>query len=108
MKIDLPAPVERYLQADASNNDELLSQCFTPDAVVADEGRTIQGIDAIQAWKHEVKSKYRYRMEPLKASREGDSVEMTARVTGDFPGSPVELTYTFALDGDRIASLRIH
>ncbi|HJW45731.1 MAG TPA: nuclear transport factor 2 family protein [Lysobacter sp.] len=108
MNIDLPAAVERYVRADSSGNEELLGQCFTRDAVVTDEGRTVSGLDAIQTWKREAKAKYRYQMRPIAASRVGDSVEMTARLTGDFPGSPVELTYTFVLEGDRIASLEIH
>lgn len=108
MNIDLPAAVESYVRADAGTGDELFDQCFTRDAVVTDEGRTIRGLDAIRAWKREAKAKYRYRVLPLAVSREGDSVEMTARLTGDFPGSPVELTYAFVLEGDRIASLKIH
>jgi len=32
---------------------------------------------------------------------------VTARVTGDFPGSPVELRYGFTLEGASIARLEI-
>jgi len=32
---------------------------------------------------------------------------VTGRVSGDFPGSPIELRYAFALDGDEIARLEI-
>jgi hypothetical protein len=32
---------------------------------------------------------------------------VTARVTGNFPGSPVDLLYTFTLDGDVISRLEI-
>ena len=35
------------------------------------------------------------------------TVTMPVRLTGSFPGSPIEVTYTFVLAGDRIASLEI-
>jgi hypothetical protein len=37
----------------------------------------------------------------------GPDAVVTARVTGDFPGSPVELRYGFALEGNRITRLEI-
>ena len=33
--------------------------------------------------------------------------EITSRLTGNFPGSPVNLRFFFGLDGDKIASLEI-
>jgi adenylate cyclase len=108
MNISLPTAIERYFHADASTDDKLVGQCFTEDAVVRDEGSTRQGPDAIMAWKQEAKAKYRYQLEPLAVSQEGNSVAVATRVSGEFPGSPIELTYAFVLDGDRIASLDIH
>jgi len=32
---------------------------------------------------------------------------VTSRLTGNFPGSPVDLRYFFRLEGDKIASLEI-
>jgi hypothetical protein len=37
----------------------------------------------------------------------GSAVVVRARVTGDFPGGPVELRFQFTLRGDRIESLEI-
>ena len=105
--IELPAPVQRYLHADAGADDELLVQCFTPDARVLDEHRTIQGPDAIKAWKQASREKYRYTVEPLASSLEGDTARLTARVSGTFPGSPAQLRYRFLLRGERIAELEI-
>jgi hypothetical protein len=33
---------------------------------------------------------------------------LSTRLSGNFPGSPIELAYTFVLRDDRIVSLRIH
>jgi hypothetical protein len=46
-------------------------------------------------------------MEPIDASVSGKTVKLRARLTGDFPGSPVDLDYTFTLAHDKITSLEI-
>jgi len=51
---------------------------------------------------------YTYAIEPLDLSQDGAAVTMRARLTGAFPGSPVELTYTFVLADGKIVSLEIH
>src|SRR4029077_841846 len=53
MSIELPAPIATYFAAENSDDAEALTACFSPDAVVRDEGRRIQGIAAIKAWKRE-------------------------------------------------------
>jgi hypothetical protein len=107
MNITLPPPVAAYLNAESSTDSDILANCFAADAVVRDEGRKIEGLEAIKAWKKASKVKYQYNVEPLGASEDGAMVTMPVRLTGDFPGSPIEVTYTFVLAGDRIASLEI-
>ena len=107
MAIDLPEPVAVYIAAENRGDPELLEQCFAADAVVRDEGKTIQGLRAIKQWKAETKKKYRHTVEPLAIVRKGDKTVLTNRLTGNFPGSPIELQFVFKLDGDKIASLEI-
>jgi hypothetical protein len=38
---------------------------------------------------------------------EGDLARVAAKVSGNFPGSPVELTFAFRIEGDQIAGLGI-
>jgi hypothetical protein len=75
---------------------------------VRDEKRTIRGLAAITAWKRESREKYRYQVEPLSATQEGDVVTLKARVSGSFPGSPVLLDYSFTLRNEMISALEIH
>lgn len=70
-----------------------------------DEGGTYRGRDAIRAWSEETEGKYKYTTEALDASVTGDTVRVRAKITGSFPGSPVELDYFFILANDKIASL---
>lgn len=75
--------------------------------MVIDERREHQGRQAIARWKTEATEKYHYTSEPLRADLSAADVTVIARVTGEFPGSPVELRYRFTLAGDKIARLEI-
>ena len=46
-------------------------------------------------------------LEPIDATTSGDVTQVRTRVSGDFPGSPVNLRYQFVLDGNKIAGLEI-
>ena len=107
MNASMPPAVAAYFSAEDAADVEVLERCFTPDAVVRDEGRVTRGFDAIKAWKSAARATYKYRIEPLSASGGGGAATVLARLTGSFPGSPVELTYTFGLVDDKIASLEI-
>jgi ketosteroid isomerase-like protein len=103
---DLPAPVAAYFAADAIGA-EAVAQCFTDGAVVIDERQEHRGRAAIARWKAEVSAKFRYTVDRLVAHISGDQTTVTGRLTGDFPGSPVDLQYRFTLEGDKIARLEI-
>jgi len=104
--LDLPAPVAAYFAADATGA-EAVAQCFTDRAVVIDERQEHRGRAAIARWKADASAKFRYSVERLGAYVAGDQTTVTGRVTGDFPGSPVDLQYHFTLEGDKIARLEI-
>ena len=106
MTLDLPKPIAAYFTADKADA-ETVSQCFTEDAVVKDEGHTHQGRAAIKQWKTEASAKYQYTCEPSACEQRGGKTIVTCRLTGNFPGSPVDLRFFFELDGDKIASLEI-
>ncbi len=108
MSVDLPAPIAIYIAAENRGDTEAMAECFAEDAVVRDEGRTMKGLAAIKRWKAETRRKYQHTVEPLASVQEGDKTIVTNRLTGNFPGSPIELQFIFRLDGDKIASLEIH
>jgi ketosteroid isomerase-like protein len=107
MTTPLPAILDRYFQADAAGDADALAACFASDATVTDEGRTVQGPEAIAAWMREAKAKYHHHVEPLDGVEHGGRIVVRGRVSGDFPGSPVVLDHAFRLTGERIASLEI-
>ncbi len=107
MTIILPDVIARYFAADKRANAEAIAQCFTPDAVVVDEGNTYAGREAIRRWMANASTQYSYVVEPFALSEADGRVVATSHLVGNFPGSPVDLRYLFVLDGDRIAELTI-
>ena len=105
--IDLPPPVAAYFAADTTGA-ESVAQCFTDGAVVIDERREYRGRTAIARWKAQASANFRYSVERLGVHVSGNQTTVTGRVTGDFPGSPVELQYHFTIEGAKIARLRSH
>ena len=106
MALELPRPIAAYFDADGSDG-EAVARCFKEDAVVIDEGRTHVGRAAIRRWKSEASKKYQYTSEPRGWNEERGKFVVTSRLSGSFPGSPVDLRFFFVLAGDEIASLEI-
>jgi ketosteroid isomerase-like protein len=107
MSVDLPTPIAIYIDAENRGDTEALAQCFAQDAVVRDEGKTIEGLTAIKRWKAETMRKYQHTIEPLASAQKDGKIIVTNRLTGNFPGSPIELEFVFTLGGNKIASLEI-
>jgi hypothetical protein len=98
MLSDLPNNLVRYFAAQNNHDAEGMTACFAPEAEVHDEGHSYIGRDAILDWKVETIAKYGIGIEPLSATDQGTTLTVIARVTGNFPGSPANLTYDFVFD----------
>lgn len=107
MTLALPKPIAAYLAAEAAKDVDAISRCFAEDAIVRDEGLDHRGRDAIRQWKAAAEAKYNYVLVPLGVRTEENKVTVRARLTGDFPGSPVDLDHIFTLSSNEIASLEI-
>ena len=107
MSLDLPTAIAIHIAAENRGDTDALEQCFAEHAVVRDEGQTIEGLSAIKHWTTETKKKYQHTIEPLKCAQKDDKIVVTNRLTGNFPGSPIDLHFIFRLDGDKIATLEI-
>ena len=75
--------------------------------MVRDENETHKGLAAIKAWKAKTKRKYQHTVEPLRIWEEEGKLIVTSRLTGNFPGSPIELDFVFTIKDDKIVSLEI-
>jgi len=103
----IPESVHAYFDADQQNDPARLTAVFETNAVVHDEGLCHVGHAAIAAWWLAAKAKYHHVAQPIGATQAGDDVIVQARVRGDFPNSPVTLTFVFTLRHEKIAALSI-
>ena len=104
--LSLPEPIAAYFDADKLGGTAVV-RCFADQAVVRDEGQIHIGLAAITAWKTAASAKYVYTIEPLRLEWSEGRHVVTSRVSGDFPGSPVELRFVFELERRKIAFLEI-
>lgn len=107
MTLHLPDVVATYFEISNGDDVSRIAACFCADATVVDESRTHQGIEAIESWQREARQAFTYHVEPLEAVHDDGRLIVTARVVGDFPGSPVNLHHVFSLQDGRIRSLEI-
>jgi hypothetical protein len=103
----LPGTVAAYFDGANAQDPHAVAACFDENAVVRDEGRKRHGIAAIRDWAEEVSAKYRPIVDVLGVAEEDGKTIVTGRVSGNFPGSPIDLRYAFTLQGKKIGRLEI-
>ncbi len=107
MALDLPPPIAAYYAAkNRQDIDAMLAPC-APDAIVRDEGEDYPGHDDIRAWMEASTRKYGVSVAPQTMQEVAGQLVVAALVSGNFPGSPATLHYTFTLVGSMIARLEI-
>ncbi|NJL31265.1 MAG: nuclear transport factor 2 family protein [Phycisphaerales bacterium] len=99
------AIVDFFKAHNTGQTDDFLN-LFTADALVHDEAHEYRG-PAIRQWIDEAVAKYQPIADITNITTQGDQTLVTAKVSGKFPGSPVQLCYRFTLRDDKIAELAI-
>jgi hypothetical protein len=103
----LAPPITTYVAAANAQDVDAVTACFSQGAVVHDEKRERRGIAAIRKWAEEVSEKYHPTVEALDVAETNGRTILTGKVSGNFPGSPIELRYAFTLNGGKIERLEI-
>jgi hypothetical protein len=103
----LPAAVSTYLTTPKAELSSMISELFTGDSVVHDEGQTHIGLDAIRTWTDNISAAFSFTRTITSSILTGNAAIVLARLEGDFPGSPVDLHHHFSLAGDKISALTI-
>jgi hypothetical protein len=97
--------IEQYFDLAPRSDTEAYFAQFADGAVVEDEGQERHGLAAIRTWRTEV-PRVTYAVRDVRPAGAGH--EARVDISGDFPGSPVCLTFHFEFDADgHIAALRI-
>ena len=91
----------------AQNNFDSVAyaNCFTETAVVFDEGKTHNGRKEIEKWIDKANTAYQATMKPINYFETEQILE--AEISGNFPGSPIVLSYQFEIINQQIQSLKI-
>jgi hypothetical protein len=103
----LPAVITELVNAQNSQDSTAYSACFTPNAIVFDEGHNHQGKEEIKTWIERSTEKYQTVMEPLEYSESDNKGVLSAKISGTFEGSPLVLKYNLEFADNLIRSLKI-
>lgn len=102
---NLPRVIANLVEAQNNFDSTTYAECFTETAIVFDEGKTHNGKTEVKNWIENANNEYKAVMKPLEYSKSAETLQ--AEVSGNFPGSPVVLTYHFNLVDGLIQSLKI-
>jgi len=105
--VSLPKPVADYVVAKNAHDPDAVARAFVAGGVVHDEGKVHRGQSEIVEWARDAMNRYRMTMTPLSVDGKDGKSLLTARVEGNFPGSPIELKFSFELSGEGIRSLKV-
>lgn len=107
MNLQLPKAIETYFHASNTYDSNLLSKCFTEDAILYDEGSAYHGPTAIEAHIVKANNDLLVKHEVTDVVVKQEETVVTATISGNFVGSPVALDYHFTMKDQKIATLKI-
>ncbi|RYD78095.1 MAG: nuclear transport factor 2 family protein [Sphingobacteriales bacterium] len=103
--MNLPKVVTELVNTQNSFDSFAYANCFTENAVVFDEGKTHNGRIEIEKWIDKANKEYRATMKPLDYITDEEILKV--EVSGNFPGSPIILSYHLKIEDGLINSLKI-
>ena len=104
-KMNLPKVIAELVKTQNNFDNVAYANCFTETAVVFDEGKTHNGRKEIENWIDKANKDYQATMKPLEYATKEEILKV--EVSGNFPGSPIVLSYHLKLEDGLINSLKI-
>jgi hypothetical protein len=105
--MNLPKVINDLVTAQNNFDRTAYATCFSETAVVFDEGRTHTGRKSIEQWIDDANKRYKATMKPVDFEEHEHEALLKAEVSGDFPGSPIVMTYQLKIKDGLIQSLQI-
>lgn len=105
--VELPEPIAAYFTGTNNHDTDTMLVPFDEAAIVKDEGRERRGLAEIQKWIEETTRKYSHTIAVTDIGQTTGKTVVTGLVSGNFPGSPVELRHIFTVADDKISRLEI-
>ncbi len=107
MNLNLPKVISDLLTAQKNYDSDAYADCFSETAVVFDEGNEYKGRKEIKNWIEDANQQFKTTMEAIKYSETNSTGILTAKISGEFEGSPVLLDYHLTIADNRIERLEI-
>ena len=107
MSVQLPSAITNFIQAQNEHNTEALLHTMVEDTVFIDEGKQYNGFDQIRRWSDRVNQEYQVKFEVLEVARLDEDYIVTAKISGTFEDSPIQLEFHFTLIHDKIKALTV-
>jgi ketosteroid isomerase-like protein len=105
--MDLPKVISDLVAAQNNFDSAAYAKCFSETAVVYDEGKTHSGRKEIEHWIADANEKYNATMKPVGFEENEMECILKAETSGNFPGSPIVLSYHLKITGGLIQTLKI-
>ncbi|WP_150265102.1 nuclear transport factor 2 family protein [Paenibacillus tepidiphilus] len=109
--VTMPSEVQEYFNAINRYQPEAFAEMFAPGASVKDNGKAIQGRDAIQAWGEAEIFSAKVRYTIMEIEEAGGQIAVTAEMEGEFNRNrvpaPQLFRHEFKVHGGKISSLVI-
>lgn len=105
--VQLPEPIQRFVDATNSGDTEAFVSLFTEDAYLNDWGREFHGRAGVRSWNEtdNIGVDSHFEVLGVRSGDEPDTYIATLRVSGNGYNGTGPLAFTLA--GSHIASLRI-
>lgn len=105
--MNLPKVIVDLIETQNRFDSVAYANCFSETAVVLDEGKTHNGRKEIEHWIADANERYEATMKLVSfEEKEGKSL-LKAETSGNFPGSPILMTYHLQIADGLIHSLKI-
>ena len=99
--------IDAFIETQNAHNSQGFAALFTGDAEVEDEGKKYKGSLQIKEWNDETIKKYNTSNELVSCEVNEDKIMLVLKVSGTFPGSPVNITFRFKVYEGKIKMLTI-
>lgn len=107
MKTSPPQILFNYFAAANEGRIDDATACFAAEACVHDESRDHKGLSAIREWIADTTLQYRPTVQVDYIEVAETCFAVAGTVSGNFPGSPIPLSYAFTLCGEKISHMTI-
>jgi hypothetical protein len=107
MPADLPTPIATYIGAANRGETEALGNALPRARSCGMKAKRSKAWPRSRNGWLETRQKYQHTIEPLASTQKDGKTIVTNRLTGNFPGSPIELEFVFTLERGKIAALEI-